>query len=232
MSLPFSFIQVFDDPKNDFLGNISAVMLLDHALSTEQMQAIARDLNQPATTFLWPGQQPETFTVRWFAPDGEIGLCGHGSLAAIAYLIQLAHAEEGIQLQYKNGIIKGGIESNGRCSITLDPITAEVEKTISPATEKGLGVPIEAFFTTANKQIVLLKDEATLRAMQPDFATLRQSEIFGYTVTAPGDNVDFVSRTIVPHVRQLEDHATGSSHAALTPFWAQRLQKNKCRPIS
>ncbi len=67
--------------------------------------------------------------------------------------------------------------------------------------------------------------------MRPDFAKLRESEIFGYAVTAPGDQVDFVSRTIVPHVQQLEDHATGSSHAALTPFWAERLNKNQMQAL-
>ncbi|MGB0178260.1 MAG: PhzF family phenazine biosynthesis protein, partial [Owenweeksia sp.] len=53
-----------------------------------------------------------------------------------------------------------------------------------------------------------------------------ESEVFGYVVTAAGNKVDFVSRTLVPHVQQLEDPATGSSHALLTPFWAKRLGKN------
>jgi len=59
------------------------------------------------------------------------------------------------------------------------------------------------------------------------FALLRTSEIFGYAVTALGDESDFVSRTLVPHVHQLEDPATGSSHAALAPFWSKRLNKSK-----
>ena len=68
--------------------------------------------------------------------------------------------------------------------------------------------------------------------MTPDFQKLRTMEMFGYIVTAPSssEEIDFVSRTIIPHVQQLEDPATGSSHAALVPFWANKLNKNnfKC----
>ena len=58
----------------------------------------------------------------------------------------------------------------------------------------------------------------------PNSENLRNSV---YSVTALGDEVDFVSRTLIPHVQQLEDPATGSSHAALTPFWRERLKKDR-----
>jgi predicted PhzF superfamily epimerase YddE/YHI9 len=67
--------------------------------------------------------------------------------------------------------------------------------------------------------------------MKPDFDWLRKSKIFGYAVSAPGDQVDFVSRTLVPHVLQLEDHATGSSHAILVPYWAEKFGKPKMQSL-
>ncbi len=67
--------------------------------------------------------------------------------------------------------------------------------------------------------------------MSPNFEILRRSPIFGYAVTSVGDDCDFVSRTLVPHVHQLEDPATGSSHAALAPFWAARFNKTKMTAI-
>ncbi len=227
MTIPFSLIEVFNDPARGFKGNISSVLLLDAALSDGDFQSIALDLNQPATTFLWPSSELNSYNIRWFAPDAEIGLCGHGSLAAISYLAKVVGLTGEIELRFPTGQIKGAVAGGHEAYIIIDPIPVLSEKAIPEALAQGLGVPVKGFFTTENKQIVLLEDEETLKNMKPDFARLRESKIFGYSVTAPGNDVDFVSRTLVPHVQQLEDHATGSSHAALAPFWAKRLGKAK-----
>ncbi len=222
MKAPFSLIQVFDDPARGLLGNTAAVIMLQAALNDSKMQQIAADLNQPATAFLWPAEAENDYYVRWFAPDSEIGLCGHGSLAAIACL-----DKEEVILHYRQGIIKGRQLDSALCSISLDAIENK-GKAVPPAVlEPGLGIVVQDYYLTDNKQIVVVESEEALKYMRPDFALLRESEVFGYTITAPGDEVDFVSRTLVPHVQQLEDPATGSSHAALTPFWAKRLNKTK-----
>ncbi len=49
-------------------------------------------------------------------------------------------------------------------------------------------------------------------------------------MTAPGDGpYDFVSRYFVPAKGVSEDSVTGSAHCALTPYWAQRLNKSSFR---
>lgn len=45
------------------------------------------------------------------------------------------------------------------------------------------------------------------------------------TVTAPGTNVDFVSRTFYPQKPVSEDSVTGASHCLLAPYWSKRLNK-------
>src|SRR3546814_10015423 len=46
-------------------------------------------------------------------------------------------------------------------------------------------------------------------------------------VTAPGEGVhDVVSRVFVPAWGVDEDPVTGSAHAALTPFWCERLGRD------
>ena len=231
MSYPFSLIEVFNDPGHGLRGNTSTVVWLEAPMEDETMQSIAADFNQPATTFLWSADAPHTFNVRWFAPDAEIGLCGHGSLAAVAFIAKEKNVTEEMTLLYRNGTLRGRKTAAQNCSIRLDAIPVTGEEEISEILQSGLGVAIEAHYSTENKNIVLLDNETTLRNMKPDFAKLRESEIFGYAVTAPGEQVDFVSRTIVPHVQQLEDHATGSSHAALTPFWAKRLGKQQMQAL-
>lgn len=222
--IKYNLITVFNSPSQGFKGNTAAVMLLDSAPKDEQMQAWATDFNQPATTYLWPSKDGH-YHVRWFAPDGEIDLCGHGSLAAAAFLKEKHQLDKAI-LHYRNGHVKVGKEDHSYY-LWIDPIEVIDHGNKPSGLDEALGVEVHDYFRTANKDIVLLKSEAELRAMKPDFNALKSLEPFGYSVTAPGDKVDFVSRTLVPKVQQLEDHATGSSHAILTPFWSDRLRKNE-----
>lgn len=227
MGAKIEIISVFTDKDKNFRGNPAAVIQLDEVIAEERMQELASDLNQPATTFLWPGQSDQNFNVRWFAPDGEIGVCGHGSLAAMAYLSKNRKDSTDFTLKYRSGEVIGS--GNGRDSgeITLAKIPVTDDLDIPPLLIEALGVNVLALLATENKYIALVESEEALRKMKPDFAKLRQMETFGYAVTAQGDKADFVSRTLVPHVQQLEDHATGSSHAALVPYWSEILNKDK-----
>lgn len=224
----YSLITVFDDPELGLKGNTAAVILVDAAPDIKQMQAWAADFNQPATTYLWPAKEGH-YHVRWFAPDGEIDLCGHGSLAAAAFLDQKHGVDKAI-LHYRNGHVKVGKDQDSYY-LWIDPIEIIDHGKKPEGLEQALGLEVHDYFSTSNKDIVLLKSEKDLREMKPDFNALKTLEPFGYTVTAPGDKVDFVSRTLVPKVQQLEDHATGSSHAILCPFWSERLQKNQMEAL-
>lgn len=55
---------------------------------------------------------------------------------------------------------------------------------------------------------------------------LRRYECRGIVVSAPGENVDFVSRTFYPNKLIAEDSVTGVSHCMLAPYWAKRFGKN------
>ena len=67
-------------PTSPFGGNSAAVCLLDGAADPAWMQAVAAELRQPATAFVWPSG--DGFGLRWFVPASELTLCGHGTLAA------------------------------------------------------------------------------------------------------------------------------------------------------
>ena len=226
MITDFGIIAVFDHPGEKLLGNTAAVILLDSFPSKKSMQAIARDMNQPATTFIVPSGEKHTYDVRWFAPDSEIRLCGHGTLAAVAFLDE----QDKITLHARNHVLSGTITGEFQAMMEIEPILSEAAE-IPDGLIEALGVPVEAYRKTNNKDLVIINNEKLLVDMQPDFEALRNIDIFGYAVTAPGVSVDFVSRTIVPHVVQLEDHATGSSHAALAPYWSERLKKTHLKAI-
>lgn len=228
MKYPYRLIAVFADSKAGLAGNISAVAEVDEMPPAEVMQRIARDLNQPATTFLTPPDSEGFRYLRWFAPDAEIGLCGHGTAAAVALLSEKIGAGSFAMKAVEHLLSGKGNPAESSFEIELDAIPVTGALPVPDALTEGLGIAVKAHFSTGNKNIVLVESAEALRNMQPKFHILRTLDYFGYAVTAPGDdNCDFVSRTLVPHVGQLEDHATGSSHAALIPFWAERSGKNR-----
>lgn len=222
----FSILAVFDAPSKGLRGNTAAVLYGDTLPAAAEMQYIAGELNQPATTFLAPHADPNTFEVRWYAPDSEIQLCGHGTLAAIAFL----RGEQTVHLKAKSHHLSGYLSGAMQATMSIAPILSKEAK-IPDGLEAALKVPVISYRKTSNKDIVVTRSEKDVVNMVPDFAALRKIPVFGYAVTAPGDDVDFVSRTLVPHVAQLEDHATGSSHAALAPFWASELGKSSLKAI-
>src|SRR2546423_504549 len=88
MSLPFFLVDAFAEAP--FGGNSAAVCLLEGPADAAWMQAMAGELRQPATAFVWPtmgsaagdGGTVDDFGLRWFVPGIELALCGHGTLAA------------------------------------------------------------------------------------------------------------------------------------------------------
>ncbi|KAF1855768.1 hypothetical protein Lal_00002515 [Lupinus albus] len=63
--------------------------------------------------------------------------------------------------------------------------------------------------------------------MTPDHSLLAKIDTLGIIVTAPGKDVDFVSRFFAPAAGVPEDPVTGSAHCNLIPYWANKLGKDR-----
>jgi PhzF family phenazine biosynthesis protein len=73
-----------------------------------------------------------------------------------------------------------------------------------------------------------------VHALKPDMTAVASLDgVFAVIVTAPGTgadaDVDFVSRFFAPAKGVAEDPVTGSAHATLVPYWAERLGKRTLR---
>ena len=77
--------------------------------------------------------------------------------------------------------------------------------------------------------MLVFKDQHSVENIQIDRAIFNEMDLGtgGLIITAPGLEVDFVSRFFTPQASILEDPVTGSAHCSLVPFWAERLQKNE-----
>lgn len=83
--------------------------------------------------------------------------------------------------------------------------------------------PIEVL--VSDDYLVVFESEDSVRAITPDQALLKQLDRRGVIVTAPGREVDSVSRFFAPKYGVPEDPVTGSAHCALAPYWAAKLGK-------
>jgi predicted PhzF superfamily epimerase YddE/YHI9 len=90
----------------------------------------------------------------------------------------------------------------------------------------GLGGATPVDVLKARDYLVVLDSEEALRAVRPDFTELTKVDTFGIIATAPGREVDFVSRFFAPRMGVPEDPVTGSSHCTLVPYWSNRLGKS------
>jgi PhzF family phenazine biosynthesis protein len=219
-TLPFFQVDAFTD--RPLSGNPAAVIPLDQWLDDSLMQAIAAENNLSETAFAVANSSGDAdYDLRWFTPTTEVPLCGHATLASAHILIR----DEQIRFSTRSGVL--AVIRDGDL-LQLDLPAAAVESRQFPGLQEALGVDGETFGAERPESvaIMLLPDEASVRAVQPDFAALRDFPEL-VIVTAPGDEQSIASRVFAVPVGIDEDPVTGAAHAALVPFWARRLGRHE-----
>ena len=215
MSLPFWHIDAFAD--GPFTGNPAGVILLDEWRDGNALKTIAREINLPATAFAVAADGEADFAIRWFSPRGEIGLCGHGTLAAGYALI--GDGDAVTFATHTAGLVR--VTRDGEMlGLSLPTIHAEPEY-LPDAVEVIGGSPIETLWHERGYGILRYEEAAEVRALKPDFAALARMGDVQFSATAPGTDTDIVSRVFTS--RGGEDAVTGSAHSVLTPYWAAQL---------
>lgn len=204
-----------------FAGNPAAVCPLDAWLDDSLLQAIAEENNLSETAFFVPIENG--FQLRWFTPLAEVDLCGHATLAAAHVLFEeLDYEHSAIEFDTRSGKLFVG-KMKGRLVMEFPAVQASYCDTPKALIE-GLGqTPTEVL--AADDYLAVFETEEQVLALSPDSVKLAQLDRRGVIVTAPGKNVDFVSRFFAPKLGIPEDPVTGSAHCALTPYWAPKLGK-------
>ena len=222
--LPFFQVDAFAD--GPFSGNPAAVMPLDHWLPDDVMQAIAAENNLSETAFTVPSEREGVdYDLRWFTPAVEVELCGHATLAAGHVLIRGSR----ISFSTQSGVLTVTRDSDDDRLLKLDMPAPALRQVSEPELCDTLGLsdrPIWLAEGCNDSAIVQVGSEAEVRAVSPDFTALRSINRMAI-VTAPGEKQDVASRVFVSYCGIDEDPVTGSAHAALVPFWAERLGRQR-----
>lgn len=221
MQLDLYQVDAFTDKV--FGGNPAAVCPLKEWLPDDVLQNIAMENNLSETAFFVP--EGKNFNLRWFTPVSEVDLCGHATLAtAFTLFTQLGYKDETITFTGRSGELYVHKTSNG---IMMDfPVWERTKTEIPEIIANAFGqVPLE--FYEGFDAMAIFENAEDVRKIEPDFTILKRYGARGVLITAPGDNgYDFVSRAFFPKLSIDEDPVTGSAHCILTPYWAERFNKN------
>lgn len=209
-----------------FAGNPAAVLVLDDWLPDDLMLAIARENNLAETAFVKPAGDG-AWDLRWFAPAHEVDFCGHATLATAHVLLTRTDAAPPLVFRTRVGELRVTRAPAGY-RLDLPCLPSEPLDRLPDEIVAGFPAPVAALFRSFENIFVDLGSADAVRAFVPDLAAIARLGAVGLVVTgraAPGDRADFVSRYFAPGAGIPEDPVTGSIHATLVPYWADRLQR-------
>ena len=225
MSVSFTLVDAFT--AMPYAGNPAAVCVLREPRDDEWMQRVARETNLSETAFV--RSEAGRRRLRWFSPTMEVDLCGHATLASAHVLWTMGEVARGQAILFDT---RSGVLTAERVGdwIRLDFPTLPDTRADAPAgLLEALGVPAQYVGRNQFDYLVEVADEATVRAMRPDFVGLARVQARGVIVTSrsPSNEHDFVSRFFGCTVGVDEDPVTGSAHCCLGPYWGARLGKTE-----
>lgn len=229
MTLSFETVDVFTDTR--FGGNPLAVVFGAEGLSTERLQAIAREFNYSETTFVLPPEDPaNTARVRIFSTKREMAFAGHpnvGTAAVIGWRGTLFGRSVGDVLRFEEiaGLVPVAVER------TDDGVTGTTLTAPEPFA-RGDAVPVAevaACLGLTDADIRIDRHPPVIGSVGLPFilAELRDAEavrragplaangaVLCYArVDDPG--IDIRARMFAPIRNVAEDPATGSACGAL-----------------
>ncbi len=223
MELPLYQISAFTS--DVFAGNPAAVCPLPTWLEDASLQAIAAQNNQSETAFFV--KRGDAFELRWFTPLLEIELCGHATLAsAFVILTELEPSASAVAFDTASGRLV--VKRDGDLLVLDFPARPPQPCEVPGALLEALDTEPTAVLCS-DDYFVVFDSEDAVRVVAPDMDLFSRLPLRAVCVTAPGGDVDFVSRFFAPKAGIPEDPVTGSSHCTLAPYWASRLSTTRLR---
>lgn len=228
--------------KTPFSGNPAGVVVDAQGLNEQQMLAIAAELKNSETAFIFPSDgEDHGVIVRFFTPAVEVPTCGHATIST--HFVRTLHdnlsshqiiQKTGTGLRQKISVVREGDEirvtmnqGNAIFGDVLD--SSSVDRLI-----KALGITsadlvddcVIQIISTGNKKVIVpLKSRKVLDRLDPDNAELdalsKDIDCPGYmiyTLDTPDESVLTCSRMFAPALGIPEDPVTGNGHGPLGAY--------------
>jgi trans-2,3-dihydro-3-hydroxyanthranilate isomerase len=237
--LHYHRVDVFTD--RVFGGNPLAVFTNGRGISTETMQAIAKEFNLSETTFVLPPDDARhAYRVRIFTPANELPMAGHptvGTSFVLAREHMIAHSEKETTVTLEEGVgpipvrveFEGGEPVYAEMTQPLPTFGPRLEDLVPVAEMLSLDVsdidersPVEVVSCGVPFLYVPLKSlDAARRArpradlMESTLAGVVPPEVFVFTRETEHEGSTVHSRMFAPPLGIVEDPATGAASGPL-----------------
>ncbi len=236
--------QIDSFTKEKFRGNPAGVVLNADGLSDEQMQLIARELNNSETAFLFsPDSSDCDGVIRYFTPKTEVPTCGHATIAAMyAKAVEDNFDSCVLKIKTRIGVLPFEIiKKNGDYQVIMtqgqfelgppfgDNINQRLIKALGlDKSDLNLKCPIQIASTGHSKVMIGINSRKKLNNLIPNFYELtelsRQIKCNGYfvfTFDSSDTNILTYGRMFAPAIGINEDPVTGNAHGSLGGYLIQ-----------
>ena len=198
-------------------------------LSADLLQSIAWKNKLSETAFTVPirsgGKIGRSAGIRYELaghPDDRSRPCGHATLAAAHVLMD----GDDIHFETRRAGPLDVSRDGGAYAMSLPAWKPEPRPL--PRTIEALGCrAIDTLWHPHRYAVVVLESAQEIAELRPDFSALAREGDVLIIATAPGRDTDMISRVFAPGAGIDEDPVTGSAHAVLMPYWAERLGRDR-----
>ncbi|MBU6339753.1 MAG: PhzF family isomerase [Rickettsiales bacterium] len=233
----YNIYQIDSFTKEKFRGNPAGVVSNADGLTEEQMQKIARELNNSETAFIFSSNSSNyDVEVRFFTPTCEVPICGHATIAA--------HYVRAIELKLDNFVViqKTGagnlpveiIRTNDDYEIVMTQgkiVCEELDEEVKTEILKALNIknsdyeekcPIEIISTGNSKVMIAVKSKEALNSLNPDMIALKElskkitcNGYYVFTFDSGDKEILASGRMFAPAIGINEDPVTGNANGPL-----------------
>ena len=207
-------LDVFTD--TPLAGNQLGVFVDGAPFASEQMQAIARELNVSETVFLLAPEQGGDARMRIFTPTLELPFAGHPILGTF-FVVGAALALDEVSLETASGIVRVRLQ-DGFGWMEQRPAPAQpyerADELLAALGLEGSLLPVEVYENGPRHVFVQLPDDDALAALRPDHGAIGTHERVGVNCFA-GGGTRWTLRMFGAALGMTEDPATGSAAGPL-----------------
>lgn len=233
MQIQIHLVKSFTQEKE--FGSPTGVVLDTETLTEQQMQSIATELNFAESVFVLPSEKAD-FKLRFFAPNHEVDLCGHATIASFHALVEqdmIAFGKESsVELvqETRAGILAITCHKDGLIVMEQkEPTFGEIEENkdriaelLSITRTDFLREPLQVVSTGTPKLLIPVMSLEALRDIRPDNEGIKEycrstsaRGFYPFTMETPIAGTDFYARQFNPLADENEDAITGVAAGAL-----------------
>ncbi len=230
--MQFYIVDAFTD--KPFGGNPAGVVIYE-SLDDDNMQKIAAELRYSETAFIKPIDKHK-FNIRFFTPNAEVELCGHGTIASFGALVYSKYIIDNnfYYMNSKAGTLKVFIKDNfimmeqavpkaGPIITEIAFLSSALNISLEDIGDTNYFLSPQAISTGLLDIMLPVKSKEILNKISPDFNELSKlSKSYGvvgiHAFTLDEKCLTASCRNFAPLFGIDEEAATGTANGALTYY--------------